>query len=163
MKNLRVKEIVLAALGMALVFLATYLIKIPNGIQGYFNLGDGFIMLFSSLMNPWLAFMIAGVGSALADLVGGYGSYALFTLIIKGIEGVIIALAFQRITGRLRFVSYGIAAGIMVFGYCIADSIINASLVLGISGIPANILQGVIGIVIALLAFPMIQKNMKNM
>ncbi len=58
MDNKKVKELVLAALGIALVFLATYLIKVPNGIQGYFNLGDGFILLFSSLLNPFYAFLI---------------------------------------------------------------------------------------------------------
>ena len=33
MDNKKVKELVLAALGIALVFLATYLIKVPNGIS----------------------------------------------------------------------------------------------------------------------------------
>ena len=84
MKAMDVKDIVTAALGIALVFLATWLFKVPNGIQGYFNLGDGFLLLFASVLNPFLAFMVGGVGSALADLSGGYGMYAIFTLLIKG-------------------------------------------------------------------------------
>ena len=76
MKTMKVNDIVTAALGIALVFLATWLLKVPNGIQGYFNLGDGFILLFASVLNPFLAFMVGGVGSALADLSGGYGMYA---------------------------------------------------------------------------------------
>ena len=84
MKTMKVNDIVTAALGIALVFLATWLLKVPNGIQGYFNLGDGFLLLFASVLNPFLAFMVGGVGSALADITGGYGMYALFTLLIGG-------------------------------------------------------------------------------
>ena len=44
------KEIVLTGLGIATVFVATMYIRIPNAISGYFNLGDGFILLFSSFL-----------------------------------------------------------------------------------------------------------------
>ncbi len=102
MKQTKTYALIISALGMALVFLATYLIKIPNGIQGYFNLGDGFLMLFASFLNPWQAFLVGGVGSALADIVGGYGIYALPTLLIKGLEAWIIAyICKQRKALRL--------------------------------------------------------------
>ena len=41
MKNKQTYEIVLTGLGMALVFVATMFIKVPNALDGYFNLGDG--------------------------------------------------------------------------------------------------------------------------
>ncbi|MGX8852700.1 ECF transporter S component [Amedibacillus sp. YH-ame10] len=162
MKNNNIKSIVISALGMALVFLATYLIKIPNGIQGYFNLGDGFIMLFASIVNPWMAFLIGGIGSALADIAGGYAIYFIPTLFIKGLEGILIAFIFQRIKTNLKYISYAIGALIMVSGYFVCDSFINDSWALGLSGIPANLLQGGVGIVIALLALPILKRNMKD-
>ncbi|MGX8834274.1 ECF transporter S component [Amedibacillus sp. YH-ame6] len=162
MKNNNIKSIVISALGMALVFLATYLIKIPNGIQGYFNLGDGFIMLFASIINPWMAFLIGGIGSALADIAGGYAIYFIPTLFIKGLEGFLIAFIFQRIKTNLKYISYAIGALIMVSGYFVCDSFINDSWALGLSGIPANLLQGGVGIVIALLALPILKRNIKD-
>lgn len=162
MKNNNIKSIVISALGMALVFLATYLIKIPNGIQGYFNLGDGFIMLFASIINPWMAFLIGGIGSALADIAGGYAIYFIPTLFIKGLEGFLIAFIFQRIKTNLKYISYVIGALIMVSGYFLCDSFINNSWALGLSGIPANLLQGGVGIVIALLALPILKRNIKD-
>lgn len=39
MKNKQTYEIVLTGLGMALVFVATMFIKVPNALDGYFNLG----------------------------------------------------------------------------------------------------------------------------
>ena len=106
MKTMKVNDIVTAALGIALVFLATWLLKVPNGIQGYFNLGDGFILLFASVLNPFLAFMVGGVGSALADITGGYGMYALFTLLIKGMEAVLVSWLVCRGRSSFRYVAY---------------------------------------------------------
>ena len=121
MKNKQTYEIVLTGLGMALVFVATMFIKVPNALDGYFNLGDGFILLFASFLNPFESFLIGGLGSALADVAGGYGHYFFFTkYILKG--------------------SWIVAA----------------------SEILANVVQGAAGIVIALVAYPMVKKIVQD-
>ena len=108
--------------------LATFLLKIPNGIQGYVHMGDGFIMLFSSVLSPLCAVLVAAAGSALADIAGGYAYFALFTLIIKGLEAFLIAKIFQK--SKLRFVSYFTGSIVMIFGYFLTDAFINQELVL---------------------------------
>ncbi|MFR2885797.1 MAG: ECF transporter S component [Merdibacter sp.] len=50
MKNYGTREMVLAALGIALVYITTMFIKLPNSIGGYLNLGDGFILLFAGFL-----------------------------------------------------------------------------------------------------------------
>ena len=47
----------------------------------------GFILLFASIVDPLGGFLIGGLGSALADVAGGYAYYFFPTLIIKGLEG----------------------------------------------------------------------------
>ena len=89
-------EIVLTALDMALVFVATMFIKIPNPLDGYFNLGDGFLMLFAGVLNPFCAFLVGGLGSALADVAGGYAYYFIWTLLIKGVEAFLISELFHQ-------------------------------------------------------------------
>lgn len=154
-----VQNIVIGALGISMVFLATFLIKIPNGIQGYFNLGDGFIFIFASMVSPLTAFLIGGVGSALADAAGGYGMYVIFTLIIKGCEGLFLAYMLKRVSSLpLKICFLGIASLIMVGGYFLADAYINQSWQLSLTGVPANILQAVIGIIIAVSTMPMQKK-----
>lgn len=49
------KELTLCALGIALVFLSTFFIKIPAA-HGYFNLGDAVIFIFASYLSPTAAF-----------------------------------------------------------------------------------------------------------
>ena len=65
MKNYGTREMVLAALGIALVYITTMFIKLPNSIGGYLNLGDGFILLFAGFLHPFTAFLVGGSGSAL--------------------------------------------------------------------------------------------------
>ena len=163
MDNKKVKEQVLAALGIALVFLATYLIKVPNGIQGYFNLGDGFILLFSSLLNPFYAFLIGGIGSGLADIAGGYGIYFIPTLFIKGIEAVLVSLLLHKVTKPLlRYGIYALAGVWMVIGYFMADAFINDSWQLSLTGVPSNIIQAIVGIVIVMVTLPLLKSYQIN-
>ena len=162
MKNKKVYEMVLTGLGMALVFIATMFIKVPNALDGYFNLGDGFILLFASFLNPFESFLIGGLGSGLADVAGGYGYYFIFTLIIKGLEGVVVSLFMKKYSKPKQVSSYVLGAIIMVFGYFIAKYILKGSWAMALAEIPANIVQGVAGIVIALIAYPLVKKNIQN-
>ena len=69
----------LALCGMmaALIFVATYFVKLPMAMtNGYVHLGDGFILLSASMLG-WAAVPAAAVGSMLADLMGGYAMYLL--------------------------------------------------------------------------------------
>ena len=168
MKNKQTYEIVLTGLGMALVFVATMFIKVPNALDGYFNLGDGFILLFASFLNLKRAarsagrLLIGGLGSALADVAGGYGHYFFFTLVIKGLEGIVVSLLMKNYSKPKQISSYVLGSVIMVFGYFIAKYMLKGSWIVAASEIPANVVQGVAGIVIALVAYPMVKKIVQD-
>lgn len=163
MKNNQIYRIVLTALGMALVFIATMFIKIPNALDGYFNLGDGFILLFASFLNPFESFLIGGLGSGLADVAGGYAYYFIFTFIIKGLEGVVVSIIMNKHKSKpTQITSYTIGSIIMVFGYFIAKYILKQSWPMAIAEVIPNVFQGVAGIIIALIAYPIILKLVKN-
>lgn len=156
MKNLTTKNIVLTGLGMAIVFIATLFIKIPNALDGYFNLGDGFILLFASILDPFLAFLVGGLGSALADVVGGYAYYFIPTLVIKGLEAIVISCLMQRYGKEIQIPAYLLGVVIMVIGYFLAKWYLKGSMTIALIGIPENIFQSGIGIVVALLCYPII-------
>ena len=66
-----VKQLAVAGVMAALVFVMTYLPKVPVPITGgYIHLGDGMIFLGAILLGP-VGIASAAVGSALSDLVGG--------------------------------------------------------------------------------------------
>lgn len=83
MKKLDVKKLVVAALLASFACVATMIIQIPNGIGGYFNLGDCIVLLSGWLLGPVYGALAAGVGSALADLFAGYIVYAPITFEVQ--------------------------------------------------------------------------------
>lgn len=161
MQNKKLQEIVLGALGIALVFLATYFIKIPNGLQGYFNLGDGFILLFAGFLQPGIALLVGGVGSAMADALGGYGIYILPTFLTKGLEAITVCFLMRLLKrDQMRIFPYLVGSCIMLGGYFLADTLINESWQLGAAAILPNLVQAAAGIAIAYLAFPIMKRNL---
>lgn len=156
------KDIVLTGLGIAIVFIATLFIKIPNALDGYFNLGDGFILLFASILDPFLAFLVGGLGSALADVAGGYAYYFIPTLIIKGFEAIVVSLLLKKYGKKMQFPAYFIGACIMVGGYFLTKWYLKTSLVMALAGIPENIFQSGVGIVIALICYPLLSRYIEK-
>ena len=157
MKHDYTRELVFGALGIALVFISTLFLKLPNSIGGYLNLGDGFILLFSGFLSPFASFMVGGAGSAFADIGGGYGTYAIATILIKGIEGLLISVLIHK-NMRLRIPAFLLGSIWMIAGYYVTDSILNASWIVGLGGIIGNVIQAAVGIVIALAASPFITR-----
>lgn len=75
----------------AFVFITTSVIKIPIPFtNGYIHAGDTAIFLGGILLGPVHGAVAAGIGSAMADLLGGYAHWALPTLLIKGLMGFIV-------------------------------------------------------------------------
>lgn len=78
------------SLMMALVIIATYSVRIPIPFtQGYIHPGDSMIFISSLLFGWKFGAIVGGIGSSLADILGGYAHWAFPTLVIKGIMGAI--------------------------------------------------------------------------
>lgn len=147
MSGMKHKESILAALGAALIFVTTMFIKIPSA-YGYFNLGDALIFLFASTLSPFAAFLCGGIGSAFADISGGYIQYALFSFFIKGIEGLLAAVLYQRLHVR-PFFSTMIAALWMLLGYFLCDWFLYQQVGAAAAGLLMNAAQGLVGALLA--------------
>ena len=97
MDNNFTKQITYTGIMTALVFLATYLIKIPLPYTGgYIHLGDSMVFIAGILLGRKRGAFAAGVGSALADIFAGYVVWALPTLIIKAFMAYIIGYVYHN-------------------------------------------------------------------
>ena len=86
-----IRTLTYTALMTAFVFITTSVIKIPIPFtNGYIHAGDTAIFLGGILLGPVHGAVAAGIGSAMADLLGGYTHWALPTLLIKGLMGFIV-------------------------------------------------------------------------
>lgn len=146
-----VKKLVMAALLTALVCVATMIVKIPSPLKGYINLGDCVVLISGWLLQPGYGFLAAGLGSALADILSGYVSYAPATFIIKGLMAIAVYFIYKIMSKKFSLVPAVIVAGIvaeiiMISGYFVFEGFLygfGPSLV----NIPANAVQGIAGIV----------------
>lgn len=153
------EKLVLAALMAALACVATMVIRIPiPATNGYVNLGDAFVILSGVVLGPLYGGLAAGIGSALADLLAGYVSYAIATFIIKGIMGALVGFMVKK-GSALNVIIAGILAEIiMVCGYFLAEALFMGYGLGAIGGVFGNVLQGIAGIVISALLLPILKK-----
>ena len=147
------KKIVLAGVMAALVTVGTMLIQIPTGISGYVHLGDSIIYFAGIALGPVLGGLAAGIGSMFADIFSGYAAYAIPTLIVKGIDGLIIGFLYTKLAKDdfsvnrklvVYIFSFIVGSIFMVSGYFIFETImygIEGSII----GIIPNMFQGIVG------------------
>ena len=154
------KVIIKAAMLAALTFIATIVIKIPSPLNGYLNLGDALVLLTSYLLSPTIAFLAAGIGSALADAASGYFIYIPATFLIKGLMSLLFSLIIRHSKERkiLSKIIGGVLAEIlMVGGYYIFEGFLygfGASMI----NIFPNALQGIVGFIIGMILVKLFYK-----
>lgn len=159
--NNNLKKLILAALFAALSCVATMSIRIPTpGTGGYIHPGDAIVILSGVILGPVWGFFAGGIGSALSDLIGGYFVYVPITFVIKGLVALVAGHLYQKIgkTQKSRYVAVvlgGVADIILVAGgYFVCEYFIYGAG--AVASIPANIIQGIGGLVISCILYPIL-------
>lgn len=160
--NSNLKKIVMTALFAALACVATMSIRIPTpGTGGYIHPGDAVVILSGVILGPVWGLLAAGIGSAMADLLGGYFIYVPITFAIKGVVAFAAGILYQRFgrTSKSRYAAVifgGIADIIFVAGGYFLCEIPLYGASSAAASIPANLIQGVSGLVIAFVLYPIL-------
>ena len=149
-----IRLLVRIALLTALVAVVTRMVQIPMpATEGYVNVGDAVIIAGALLFGGLVGGVAGGIGSALADVLGGYSHWAPFTLVIKGLEGLLIGLAASCLNPDLRrlgglLVGGAVALGGMVWmvsGYFLVEWHLY-SLAPALASLPGNVFQAVVSL-----------------
>ncbi len=158
------KKLVISSLFAALTLVATLFLAIPLP-TGYANLGDCVGFLAGFVLGGF-GVAAAGVGSALADLIGGYGIYAIATFIIKAFVALCGFMA-ARLSKNKRAQILIIAAfsllaeAVMVLGYFFFESVFLGVGTAALASVVGNLTQAVVGIVTSTLLALIFTKNQK--
>lgn len=161
-KKLTTSKIALYGMFMALTTVSTMIISIPSiATQGYINLGDAFVILSGLVLGPFGGLVVGGIGSALADILLGYAYYAPYTLIIKGLEGL-IGVSIYRIVLKEKFLlpPVVVAGLFMALGYLVVE-IFLYGYPAAIASLPGNIVQGLVGALISSIIYKAIKTKIK--
>ena len=160
----KTRQLVITALMICLVVLGTILFRIPVPMtKGYIHLGDGMVYLAALLLGKKNGAVVAGLGSALGDILGGFAFWAPFSFVIKLAMAFIAASIIELHHGKheqgslrrtLLYIS-GMTAGglVMCAGYLVVERFMYGSWAPALIGVPWNIGQFAVGIVIALAVY----------
>lgn len=149
MERQDVRRIALVVVMAAVVCVLTYFPKVPvPATGGYVHLGDLGATFAALAFGPWLGFLIAGGGMAVADLIGGYAVYAPATLIIHGFQAVAVAYLGQRRKSWIMFVAAGVGGLIVVGGYFLYQwLVLRLGVAPALAEVPFNIVQASVGLI----------------
>lgn len=158
MKKWTTRDLTLYGILMAMTTVATMLIQIPTiATKGYVNVGDAVVLLAGLILGRRGGFIVGGFGSALADILLGYTWYAPITLIVKGLEGFLAAVLFEKLNQRKPFLAT-LPAGIwMAVGYFIAEVFMYTPPA-AIASFPGNLVQGGVGAFLAVILYVAVRR-----
>ena len=149
MKNLSVKKMTMAGVMAALVFVMTYVPKVPVPITGgYVHLGDGAIFLAALLLGP-LGIPAAAIGSGLSDVLGGYMVYAIPTILIKGVVALVAWKLWKEGSWLRAVVAFVLAEIAMVAGYFAFEAVMFGTAAAW-GAVGPNCIQGIAGVALGL-------------
>ena len=159
-KHISTKDITNIAIMAALVFISTFLIKIPS-LNGYTHIGDSMIIISALILGKKKGALAAGLGAALCDLLSGYMQYIIPTFLIKAIMVLIIATIAENLINKTKFawiLGAIIGCSFQVVGYCLVETILYG-FAGALASVPANIIQSIVGITLAVVLSTVLEKS----
>ena len=142
------KSIAIMAVMIAVVTVFTLAVRVPiPATEGYINFSDVAIYFASFAFGPWVGLIAGGVGAGLADVLGGYASFAILTFFAHGLEGWVAGYIGGRTTSLKRML-LGWAAGtaVMVAIYFLGETfILGMGAAAAAAEVPFNLVQNVAG------------------
>ncbi|NBK98159.1 MAG: ECF transporter S component [Erysipelotrichia bacterium] len=150
MKQEKTKALATSALMIALIFVCTYTIKVPNpATGGYSHMGDCMIFLAVMLLGKKQGALAGGLGAALSDLLTGATLWVLPTFIIKWIMGWLMGSILEKYAkNQHMWIISAVIGGIWQgFAYTLVK-IPLFNLPTAIASIPGISMQTLIGLLI---------------
>jgi uncharacterized membrane protein len=152
------RTLAVTAMMTAVVFALTQIKLLPTPDGGYIHPGDAGIFFSAFAFGPWVGAVVGGLGTALADITGGFGQWAVFSLLIHGLEGWVAGWVATRWPGMPGLVIAAVLGAIIVVVGYLPVGMILASPAQAVASLPWNALQVTIGGVIGVPLFFLVRQ-----
>ena len=151
------REIATISVMGALTCIATMIFTFPiPATSGYLNFGDAIVMTTALTFGPVIGAIAGGLGSGLADLLGGWYNWVIFTTVIKGAEGYIAGILAgdpEARTFNKTVIAWFVGAIVMVAGYFVVQ-VFMYGLGAAMAEAPFNLVQmsvaGIVGVPVSI-------------
>ncbi|MBM7617058.1 putative membrane protein [Weissella uvarum] len=156
---MKIKRITILAIIIAINLVLSNFVRLPTP-TGFVSLVEVGIFLAAWNFGPRSGAVVGGLTGLLLDLLAGYPQWMILSLIIHGTEGYIYGVSEATWLDRAKFTLVG--GIVMVVGYWLGGAALNwlmggmnmqimAALGASASEIPANVMQVLVGFVVALI------------
>lgn len=162
----RTYDLIILAMCIALVFVSTLFlnIRLPISVNGgLVHLGTAMLFITTLLYGPKKGLIIGAIGMGLFDIFSGWTLWAPFTFVTRGLQAYIVgSIAFSG--GRygrsvpLNIIAIIASVPIMLAGYYLCEGILFGNWIVPLTSIPGNILQNVVGLLVAIPVVTMLKK-----
>ena len=160
------KDIIYIGLLSALCIVFTT-IKVPLPTGAMVHLGTAALFSMASVFGGFYAGLAGAIGSGIFDLIMGHSQYTVFSIVIKGLAGVIVGILTvgwrhslpARSISTLRILLAMLVGAVWTAaGYFVAWLVVLDSYIAAITRLPASFLTSGIGILVALLLIPILRR-----
>ncbi|MBA5729842.1 ECF transporter S component [Aerococcaceae bacterium INB8] len=157
--NNLVKIALLTALTTAISLLV--IIPVP-AMNGFVTLCEAGIYLGAVLLGPAGGFWVGALSGGLIDILSGAPQWALFSMIIHGIQGLLVGYLYQKFTSTFKLsISLVLGSASMIVGYFIATMILY-TWPAAMASIPGNLVQTVFGSLVTIVVLKGLKKTSFN-
>lgn len=167
MNDKTLRKLVFSAMFAALCCGATMALRFPTPIGGYIHAGDALVLLGAFVLGPWWGAFAAGLGSFLADLLSGFALYAPASFVVKAlvaiVAGAILNSEMFKNKTLLAVFAGALAELVMIGGYLFYDGIVLKYGLAALGDIPANLIQGVFGVIAGAALYKALEKFIKQL
>lgn len=169
MRNQSVTKIVLAAIFISMVFVATYIgVPWPLSTGGYMHLGTLVMLIIAIAFGKEYGALAGGIGMGLFDVLSPWVVWAPGTLVVRLVMGYVVGFVAydnkkeEQGTNVVRNV-LAILAGmaVMIPGYYLYEAIFLTTFESALASIPGNLVQFTLG-AFSLIIVPVIIRVKKN-
>lgn len=135
-------------LGMMVALTVTlslmFIIPVP-ATKGFVTLCEVGIYASALLFGPAGGLWVGALSGGLIDIISGYPEWALFSILIHGLQGYIVGKCYQKMGRKGMFIGLGLGTLFMITGYALATALLYG-VPAGLASIPGNIIQNIFGI-----------------
>lgn len=161
-KNKSALRISLIAVSTAIVAVFTIVIRIPvSATGGYISLVDAGVSFVSYAFGPVTGFIAGGVGTALADILGGYAQWAPVSFVVHGVEALVLGLIVKKMksTIAVKLLAALSAVVIVSLGYLFLTSLFLVTFAEALTEVVPNIIQSGVGAIVGLGLYEAVRKG----
>ncbi|WP_288227576.1 ECF transporter S component [uncultured Enterococcus sp.] len=160
---MKTKELTKLAMMTALTVTLSLLFIIPiPATKGFVTLCEVGIYASALLFGPSGGFLVGALSGGLIDMISGYPEWAIFSIIIHGLQGFILGYLYNKYPSKKSLaIGFLLASVFMIAGYAFATALLFGWPA-GLASISGNSIQNIFGIAVTVPLYHALQRVLRH-